>query len=74
MAKYIVVTGGAGYIGSHTVVSLIEKPNFQSKITHYKGDTKDIINQIAKTHSKSARSIEKFSKHLIGDSIQSTLK
>lgn len=24
MAKYIVVTGGAGYIGSHTVVSLIE--------------------------------------------------
>jgi UDP-glucose 4-epimerase len=24
MAKYIVVTGGAGYIGSHTVVSLVE--------------------------------------------------
>ncbi|MFM7682147.1 MAG: GDP-mannose 4,6-dehydratase [Bacteroidota bacterium] len=24
MAKYIVVTGGAGYIGSHTVISLVE--------------------------------------------------
>ena len=24
MLKYVVVTGGAGYIGSHTVVSLVE--------------------------------------------------
>ena len=24
MSKYVLVTGGAGYIGSHTVVALVE--------------------------------------------------
>src|SRR5690554_2646582 len=47
-SKYIVVTGGAGYIGSHTVVALIEKGYTPIIIDDIRNAHKDVIARLEK--------------------------
>lgn len=52
----IIVTGGAGYIGSHTVIELLEKTNYQIiSIDNYSNSTSDTYNRINKITGKSSR-------------------
>src|SRR5690554_7775153 len=44
--KYILVTGGAGYIGSHTVVALIEKGFTPVIIDDFRNSNKDVIQRL----------------------------
>jgi len=44
--KYILVTGGAGYIGSHTVVALIEKGYTPIVIDDFRNSDKDVIQRL----------------------------
>src|SRR5690554_6353203 len=44
--KYILVTGGAGYIGSHTVVALIEKGFTPVILDDFRNSNKDVIQRL----------------------------
>ena len=44
--KYIVVTGGAGYIGSHTVVSLVSKGYIPIIIDDFRNSNVDVIERL----------------------------
>ncbi len=44
--KYILVTGGAGYIGSHTVVALIEKGFTPIIIDDFRNSNRDVIQRL----------------------------
>ncbi|WP_107039510.1 UDP-glucose 4-epimerase GalE [Brumimicrobium mesophilum] len=46
--KHILVTGGAGYIGSHTVVALIEKGYTPIIIDDFRNSNKDVILRLEK--------------------------
>ncbi len=46
MSKKVLVTGGAGYIGSHTVVALIEADYTPIIVDNYENSTPDVINKI----------------------------
>jgi len=46
--KYILVTGGAGYIGSHTVVALIEKGFTPIIVDDFRNSNKDVIPRLEK--------------------------
>lgn len=50
--KYILVTGGAGYIGSHTVVALIEKGFNPIIIDDFRNSNKDVIQRLEKITGK----------------------
>lgn len=45
--KYILVTGGAGYIGSHTVVSLISRGFTPIIIDDFRNSNKDVIDRLS---------------------------
>ncbi|PWH85573.1 UDP-glucose 4-epimerase GalE [Brumimicrobium oceani] len=46
--KYILVTGGAGYIGSHTVVALIEKGFTPIIVDDFRNSNRDVIPRLEK--------------------------
>jgi UDP-glucose 4-epimerase len=46
--KYILVTGGAGYIGSHTVVALVEKGYTPIIIDDFRNSNRDVIYRLEK--------------------------
>ena len=48
MKKHILVTGGTGYIGSHTVVELLKNPNY----------TVDIVDNLANSKAEVVDRIE----------------
>lgn len=50
--RYILVTGGAGYIGSHTVVALIEKGFTPIIIDDFRNSNKDVIQRLEKITSE----------------------
>ena len=52
MSKRIIVTGGAGYIGSHTVVELIKKGYHPIIIDNLSNSKKDVISRIEKICNK----------------------
>lgn len=45
--KYILVTGGGGYIGSHTVVALSEKGYFPIIIDDFRNANRDVLERIS---------------------------
>ncbi len=47
--KYIIVTGGAGYIGSHTVVALRENGFYPIIIDDFRNANRDIIQRLEET-------------------------
>lgn len=51
----ILVTGGAGYIGSHTVLSLLEQNEDVVIIDNFSNSTEDIIKVISKLSGKKIR-------------------
>lgn len=53
--QYILVTGGAGYIGSHTVVALIEKGFTPIIIDDYRNSNKDVVQRLEKITGTSIR-------------------
>ena len=48
----ILVTGGAGYIGSHTVVQLLENGEDVIVIDNFSNSNKNVLNQIRKITNK----------------------
>lgn len=50
--QYILVTGGAGYIGSHTVVALIERGYTPIIIDDYRNSSKDVIQRLERITSE----------------------
>jgi len=51
--RYILVTGGAGYIGSHAVVSLVESGYIPVIVDDFRNAKKSVITRLEKlTHSK----------------------
>ena len=52
MKKTILVTGGAGYIGSHTILELIDKTDFEIiSIDNYSNSSAETFPRIAKISS-----------------------
>lgn len=52
----IIVTGGAGYIGSHTIIELLEQTNYNViSIDNYSNSTADTYERISKITGKSNR-------------------
>lgn len=51
---------------------LIDKPNFKQKLINLYGNTDDIINTLVQTHPLSVKTVEKFAKHLKGDTEKQT--
>jgi UDP-glucose 4-epimerase len=57
--KTIVVTGGAGYIGSHTIIELLENTNHRVvSIDNYSNSTASTYDRIAKICSRSFEKLE----------------
>lgn len=53
-AKTVIVTGGAGYIGSHTIIELLEQTNFHIvSLDNYSNSTAETYNNIKKISNKS---------------------
>ena len=52
MTKKIIVTGGTGYIGSHTVVELIKKGYNPIIIDNLSNSKKEVISRIEKICKK----------------------
>jgi len=50
--KTILITGGAGYIGSHTCVALLEKGYCVVVLDNYSNSSKDVISKIEKLTNK----------------------
>ena len=53
--KYILVTGGAGYIGSHTVVALIEKGYTPIILDDFRNAQEDVVERIEKVVNEKVR-------------------
>lgn len=52
----IIVTGGAGYIGSHTIIELLEQTNYDViSIDNYSNSTAETYNRISKITGKASR-------------------
>lgn len=47
-SKYILVTGGAGYIGSHTVISLINEGYIPVIVDDFRNSKPDVIDRLSK--------------------------
>jgi UDP-glucose 4-epimerase len=52
--KHVIVTGGAGYIGSHTIIELLEKSNYHViSIDNFSNSSEDAYHRVDKiTHKK----------------------
>ena len=50
--KKVLVTGGAGYIGSHTVVELLERGNEVVIVDNFANSNKEVIDNIKKITNK----------------------
>ncbi len=57
MSKNIIVTGGAGYIGSHTVIDLIESGYNPIIIDNFSNSNYNVINKLEKICNKKIKSL-----------------
>lgn len=57
-SNYVLVTGGAGYIGSHTVVELVQAGLTPIILDNFNNSSKDIIEKVEKIVGKSLISYE----------------
>ena len=65
--KSILVTGGCGYIGSHTVLSLLENGYFVYVIDSNVNSSSAVLNKISEILSKGDENLSKNLKFYKGD-------
>jgi UDP-glucose 4-epimerase len=58
MEKFVLVTGGAGYIGSHTVVSLVENGYTPIIVDDFRNANRVVVNGLTKILDKSPEIVE----------------
>jgi UDP-glucose 4-epimerase len=55
----IIITGGAGYIGSHTIIEILENTNFDVvSVDNYSNSSADVFERIKKITGKTVKNID----------------